>query len=65
MRPQTASQEEKLEETEEEDRNEDELRILSKRLATRKSRFYAEEERLSKNEKGVKSRNEYLQWLQE
>lgn len=63
VRPQTKSQEEKLEETEEEDRNEEEVTVVLKRPAASQDSLQ-KKKRLSKKEKGVKSRNEYLQWLQ-
>ena len=67
MRPQTESQEEKPEQTEEEERNDEEVTVVLKRPATSKGRqgSLQKKKRLSKKEKGVKSRNEYLQWLQE
>ena len=69
VRPQTdESQEEKLKETEEEDRNEDEVTVpVWKRPATSQGSQGSSQKkkRLSKKERGVKSRNEYLQWLQE
>ena len=69
MRPQTdESQEEKLGETEEEDRNEEEVTVLVwKRPATSQGSQGSSQKkkRLSKKDRGVKSRNEYLQWLQE
>ena len=67
VRPQTESQEEKLEETEEEDRNEEVTVPVLKRPATSQGSQGSSQKkkRLSKKERGVKSRNEYLQWLQE
>ena len=67
VRPQTESQEEKLQETEEEDRNEEVTVPVLKRPATSQGRQGSSQKkkRLSKKERGVKSRNEYLQWLQE
>ena len=64
MRPQTESQEEKPEQTEEEDRNEEEVTVALKRPATSQGSLQ-KKKRLSKKEMGVNSRNEYLQWLQE
>ena len=67
VRPQTESQEEKPQKTEEEDRNEEEVTVFLKRPATSPGSegSLQKKKRLSKKEKGVKSRNEYLQWLQE
>ena len=67
VRPETESQEEKPEQTEEEERNEEEVTVVLKKPATSQGRqgSLQKKKRLSKKEKGVKSRNEYLQWLQE
>ena len=67
VRPQTGLQEEKLEETQEEDRNEEEVTVVLKRPATSRGSegSLQKKKRLSKKDKGVESRNEYLEWLQE
>lgn len=55
VRPQTESQEEKLEETEEEDTNEEEVTVVLKTChKSRKSRFFAEEEKALEERKGSK-----------
>ena len=68
MRPQTGLQEEKQEQTEEEDRiNEEEVTVVLRRPATSRGSqgSLQKKKRLSTKDNGVKSRNEYLQWLQE
>ncbi|XP_067030535.1 uncharacterized protein [Acropora muricata] len=67
VRPKAESQQEKPEQTEEEERNEEEVTVVLIRPATSQGRqgSLQEKKRLSKKENGVKSRNEYLQWLQE
>jgi len=51
---------------EEEDRNEEEVTVVLKRPATSQGSQSSlqKNKRLSKKEKGVKSIDEYLQWLQ-
>jgi len=52
---------------EEEDRNEEEVTVVLKRPASSQGSQVSlqKKKRLSKKEKGVNSRNEYLKWLQE
>ena len=60
VHPQTGLQEEKPEQTEEEDRNEEKVTVVLKRPATSQGSqgSLQKKKRLSKKDKGVKSRNE-------
>ena len=67
MRQAAALGRRKRKETEEEERNEEEVTVVLKRPATSQGSqgSLQKKKRLSKKEKGVKSGNEYLHWLQE